>query len=107
MGAMLAYDPAVQTGYALLPTLASLLIAVGFAGAGFAAAARLSGWRSALAAGGLVGFGIALMHFTGMSAYRVQGWIFWDLGYVAASVAIGLAFAETPTQAAGHLRRVS
>jgi signal transduction histidine kinase/CheY-like chemotaxis protein len=87
---MLAYDPAVRTGYAPLLTLASLLIAIVFSGAGFKLASRLSGWRSPVIGGAALGAGIALMHFTGMSAYRVQGWVLWDPRYVAAAIAIGL-----------------
>jgi signal transduction histidine kinase len=92
--AMLAFDPGMRTGYGPLTTLASLGIAVGFAGAGFAVAAPArDGRRRVLAGGALLGVGIALMHFTGMAALRVQGVLRWDIPYVVASVVIGTVFA--------------
>ena len=47
--------------------------------------------RFAPAAGGAVlGLALAGMHYAGMLAYRVEGLVQWNLGYVAASVVIGV-----------------
>lgn len=43
--------------------------------------------------GGLLGATIAAMHYTGMSAYRVDGVVEWRWSYVIVSVACGIAFA--------------
>jgi len=97
--AMLAFEPGLRTGYAPLITLASLVIAVAFAGMGFAAAApSADGKRQVLAGGALLGVGIALMHFTGMAALRVQGLLQWDAGYVIAAVVVGTVFATAALQ---------
>jgi signal transduction histidine kinase len=87
--AMLAFKPGLRTGYEPLPTLASLLIAVAFASIAFAVA-RIGRRWGRCAAGGLLGAGIGLMHYTGMAGFRTQGWLEWDRAYVAASLAIGV-----------------
>jgi len=104
--AMLAFEPGVRMGYAPLGTLASLVIAVAFAGAGFAAATPgANGRRQVLAGGALLGVGIALMHFTGMAALRVQGVLGWDIPYVVASVIVGTAFATAALAIGGPGQR--
>ena len=90
--AMLAYEPTVSTAYNLALTVASLLIAIGFAGAGFAVASRQKGWRSSLPGGLLLGSGVGLMHFTGMAAYQIQGLVLWSGVYVATAIVLGLVF---------------
>ena len=42
--------------------------------------------------GALVGGGIATMHYTGMAAFRIAGFIVWDETLVAASIALGCGF---------------
>ena len=66
-------------------TLLSLLIAIGAAVPGLLLALRTGAW-SQLLGGGLVGASVATMHYTGMAAYRIDGFVFWDAGYVLASV---------------------
>ena len=83
--AMMAYiaDAPVRLDFGY--TIASLVIAIGAAAPGIALAA--SRWRWAGAAGGaLVGLAISAMHYTGMAAYRIDGIVTWDLGYVALSL---------------------
>jgi NO-binding membrane sensor protein with MHYT domain len=94
--AMLAFRTGLPTGFALLGTLASLVVAVlsttiGFAGGSLSLARSRQG-LAALAGGLVVGLGITFMHYVGMSAYRTEGALQWDGGYVAASVLIGAAF---------------
>ncbi|MDR4306782.1 EAL domain-containing protein [Chelatococcus sambhunathii] len=89
--AMLAYAPGLPSGYDLNLTVLSLVVAVLLTGA----ALRLSLWRrlpaSAWIGGGVIGLGIAAMHYLGMAAYEVAGTIRWSAALVAASILIGVA----------------
>ena len=94
--AMLAFKTGLPTGYAALPTLGSLGVAILSTTAGFAVAAAAAGRRPrtrAVAGGLVVGLGITFMHYVGMSGYRTSGHIAWDTGYVLASVLVGAACA--------------
>jgi diguanylate cyclase (GGDEF)-like protein/PAS domain S-box-containing protein len=90
--AMLAYEDSIPTAYDPTLTAASLLIAIVATTIGFSWSAR-GGWRNAVAGGAIIGFGISLMHFVGMSALIVGGHIEWDAPYVAAAVVIGVLLA--------------
>src|ERR1700733_1183822 len=90
--AMLAYDPAVGTGYNLAITILSLLIAVLITGAGLAAALLDLGRWTAAFGGAVVGGGIAAMHYTGMMALEVPGRMTWAPHLVVASIVLGIAF---------------
>jgi len=87
--AMLAYQPNIPIGYDLSLTLLSIAAAISINGAGWWLALRDGRW-SAPAGGAAVGIGIGTMHFIGMSALNVSGWIRWDAGFVIASVLIGV-----------------
>jgi diguanylate cyclase (GGDEF)-like protein len=85
--AMLAFKTGAPVTFDPVLTIVSLLIAIFGIFAGF--------WVSAVkipfaaAAGGvLVGMGVASMHYTGMSAYHIDGLVNWNQSYVAASVAV-------------------
>jgi diguanylate cyclase (GGDEF)-like protein len=90
--AMLAYEPNVPTAYNIALTAASLVAAIAITsiGLGVAVAAR-SRWGAA-AGGGIVGAGIAGMHYLGMFALEVPGHVTWSLDLVSASILLGLAF---------------
>jgi PAS domain S-box-containing protein len=95
--AMLAFKTGLPTGYAVLGTMGSLVVAVvgttlGFAG-GSASLARSRPRLAAVAGGLVVGLGITFMHYVGMSGYRTEGALRWDGAYVCASVLIGAVFA--------------
>src|SRR5262245_46316422 len=86
--AMLAFSPNGPTGYDLVLTLLSLVAAI--AVTGFAYFLAIDGGVPMRALGGaLVGGGIAAMHYTGMAAFRIPGYIEWDGTLVAASIALG------------------
>lgn len=86
--AMLAFSPGGPTGYDLALTLLSLIAAI--AVTGFAYYTAINGGLPMRALGGvLVGGGIAAMHYTGMAAFRIAGFIVWDEALVGASVALG------------------
>ncbi|MFC1455561.1 EAL domain-containing protein [Microvirga arabica] len=90
--AMLAFSPALPTGYNIALTAISLLAAVALTGLGFCLA-LMPGFAGAMWLGGaIVGGGIAAMHYTGMAAFEVAGTIAWDPILVAASIVLGALF---------------
>jgi PAS domain S-box-containing protein len=93
--AMLAFKTGLPTGYAALPTLGSLVVAVASTTLGFAiASGGTTPSRLRTTCGGLtVGLGITAMHYVGMLGYRTTGVLAWDVNYVAASVVVGSVFA--------------
>jgi len=94
---MLAFRSALPTTYDSLLTLASLLIAIFVTGAGFCIAdSSLSKWTS-IAAGSVIGTGIAMMHYLGMSAMSISGHIRWDPLLVVASITMGILFSAAAT----------
>ncbi|WP_426410558.1 EAL domain-containing protein [Bradyrhizobium ganzhouense] len=88
--AMLAYEPGVSTGYGIALTALSLAVAMILTSAGFGVAVSSAGrWRAA-AGGGIIGAGIASMHYLGMWALEVPGHVTWSLGLVFVSIALGM-----------------
>jgi diguanylate cyclase (GGDEF)-like protein/PAS domain S-box-containing protein len=90
--AMLAYDPGIGAGYNLPLTILSLLFAVAITGVGFSVAALGSTRWTAALGGAVVGLGVAVMHFTGMSALELPGRIIWSPDIVVAAVVSGIIF---------------
>lgn len=95
--AMMGYETDVLAGYEPTATLASLVLAIFATGAGFSIAAATQRSLLVEAGGGLVGAGIAGMHYIGMSGYQVQGHLEWNSGYVAASLVAGAVFGALAT----------
>ncbi|MGD9922042.1 MAG: diguanylate cyclase, partial [Pseudorhodoplanes sp.] len=88
--AMLAYSPGVPLGYGIGLTALSLVAAITITGVGFWIALA-DDWHFAAPLGGaVVGGGIAVMHYTGMSALEVPGRVTWDIPIVVASIAFGV-----------------
>ncbi len=90
---MLAYDPAVPVAYNIDLTVMSLLAATIITGLGMAAAVFVPGRWGALVGGGIIGIGVACMHYLGMSALELPGHVAWDLPLVVASIVVGIALA--------------
>ncbi|HEX4096300.1 MAG TPA: MHYT domain-containing protein, partial [Caulobacteraceae bacterium] len=103
--AMLAYAPAMHSGYEPLGTAASFLMPILGAGAAFtlAAESRKTSWT--VAAGLILGTSLALMHFTGMKAFQPLALLRWDVRYVAAAVVVGMAALTGAMIAAQRARR--
>jgi diguanylate cyclase (GGDEF)-like protein len=100
--AMIAYQPDLPVGYDLGLTLLSIAAAILINGAGWWLALR--GTRaSALSGGALVGAGIGTMHYIGMSALNIAGWLVWDQALVLASLVIGIVLSAAAV--AEHRRR--
>src|SRR5256884_2476985 len=74
-----------------LPIL-SLAAAAAVTGTGLAVAVYGSPRWSAPLGGGIVGAGVACMHYTGMWAVELPGYVTWSLPLVVASVALGMLF---------------
>ncbi|MBB5051959.1 NO-binding membrane sensor protein with MHYT domain [Afipia massiliensis] len=90
--AMLAYEPGVSSGYGIALTALSLAAAMILTSCGLAFAANdPSRWRAPIG-GGIMGAGIASMHYLGMWALEVPGRVVWSLDLVAASIVLGLLF---------------
>ncbi|MBB4084434.1 diguanylate cyclase domain-containing protein, partial [Sphingomonas carotinifaciens] len=88
--AMMAFRAHAPVVLDPLLTLLSLLAAIGLAVPGLATAATCKQWGG-LAGGSIVGIAISLMHYLGMSGYRVDGIVTWAWGYVVASVLLSVA----------------
>jgi len=93
--AMLAFSPALQTGYNIALTVISLLAAVWLTGMGFYLALMVRPVGALWSGGAIVGGGIAVMHYTGMAAFDIAGTITWDWPLVIASVMLGALFGAT------------
>lgn len=101
--AMLAYDVQVPVVFDPLMTMFSLLIVIAGSGLAFHLATKPGTARSAIA-GAVLGLSISAMHYTGMLAYHVDGFIEWDASYIVYSVAIAAAFGAASLAAIGHGR---
>ncbi|MDR6285701.1 diguanylate cyclase (GGDEF)-like protein [Methylopila jiangsuensis] len=86
--AMLAFEPGVPTGYDVSVTALSLVFAIFLTGFGLWIAI---GPRPALG-GAVFGAGVAVMHFTGMAAFKTQGALSWDAPLVLAAIGLGALF---------------
>jgi diguanylate cyclase (GGDEF)-like protein len=87
--AMLAFSPGLPSGYNVVLTLLSLIAAIILTGLGLAVALSRALPGSAWLGGMIVGGGIAVLHYTGMAAFEIEGRIVWDPVLVAASIALG------------------
>ena len=88
--AMLAYDPGIGIGFNLWLTALSLVLAAAITGTGLAIAVYVPGPWGAAAGGAVVGAGVACMHYTGMSAVELPGYLAWDPTLVTASIGLGM-----------------
>jgi diguanylate cyclase (GGDEF)-like protein/PAS domain S-box-containing protein len=90
--AMLAYDPGIAVTYSIGLTAISLVAAALITTIGLTVAVNLSSRWSAALGGGIVGGGVASMHYLGMAALQIPGHISWEIHLVALSVLLGIAF---------------
>ena len=87
---MLAYQPSLVVDYDATLTLFSLFIATVIAGAGLTVAVYFPSW--VLAAGAVVGLGIAGMHPIAMRALQIPGHFVSASGLTIASIVFGVLF---------------
>ena len=105
MIALLAFDPGMAAGFEPIMTALSLLIAIGGIGLGMALAVGRRHRLRRLAAGLILGLGIAALHYLGQASYRVTGQVAWDMSLVAVSCLIGLALFGLALVLAGERNR--
>src|SRR5262249_37564297 len=87
--AMLAYDPGSIAGYNIGITLLSLVFAIATVAFGLWIALYDGGRANITLGGAVVGLGVAVMHYTGMTALEVPARISWSTDLVVASILIG------------------
>jgi diguanylate cyclase (GGDEF)-like protein len=102
--AMLAYDIQMPVVFDPLLTMVSLLMVIAGSGCAFWLA-MLPGAKRSVVAGTLLGSSIAVMHYTGMAAYHVDGVVRWDAAYILISLVIAAASGAASLVAVGHGRR--
>ncbi|MGD0144663.1 MAG: MHYT domain-containing protein [Rhizomicrobium sp.] len=85
--AMLAYRAGLPVGYEPGLTLLSVVIAIVVCTAGFSIALSRLG---PILGGAITGAAISAMHYAGMASVRIPADAVWNLGYVTASVVIGI-----------------
>jgi diguanylate cyclase (GGDEF)-like protein len=90
--AMVAYRPGVDTGYEPVTTILSMMAAVALIGGAVEAFVRWRSKTAAALAGGLFGAGVGVMHYAGMEAFRLEGYLIWNRHLVAASILLGIGF---------------
>jgi diguanylate cyclase (GGDEF)-like protein len=94
---MLAYMLPGMVGYDPVLTIMSLSIALITTTGGFAVASRNAQSSLVEAGGVIVGIGIAVMHFTGIAAFKASVHVEWDWRYAVAAVFFGAAFGALAT----------
>ena len=93
--AMLAFSPGVASGYNVVLTSLSLVLAIAITGIGLGVSLEKSVPGCAWLGGAIVGGGIATMHYTGMAAFEVAGRITWNPALVAISITLGALIGAT------------
>jgi NO-binding membrane sensor protein with MHYT domain/methyl-accepting chemotaxis protein len=88
--AMLSYDPGILIAYNLVLTALSLVLAVIVTSAGLGVAVQARQTWGGAAGGGIVGMGVACMHYLGMWAVEVPGRISWSIDLVLVSILLGM-----------------
>ena len=90
--AMLAYDPGFGIAYDIGLTALSLTMAVALTCGGLCFAIYIPARWAAPVGGGIIGAGVATMHYLGMWALELPGRITWSPELVLASVMLGMLF---------------
>jgi diguanylate cyclase (GGDEF)-like protein/PAS domain S-box-containing protein len=102
--AMLAYEPSVAVAYDINLTLLSLVMALAVTTVGLAVAAFGAARWAGPAGGAVVGAGIAGMHYLGMAALEMPGFLVWSTDLVAASILLGILFGSVSLSMAVRFR---
>jgi methyl-accepting chemotaxis protein len=90
--AMLAYNPGFSIAYNIGLTTLSFVAAATVTGIGLSVAVYGGRGSGAAVGGGIVGAGVACMHYLGMWAVELPGRVTWSLDLVAASIILGMLF---------------
>jgi methyl-accepting chemotaxis protein len=88
--AMLAYQPGIPIAYDVNLTVLSLVAAALVTTGGLAVAVIFPVRWGAPLGGGIIGAGVACMHYLGMAAVELPGHVEWDVPLVIASIVLGM-----------------
>ena len=88
--AMLAYQPGIPIAYDINLTILSLVAAALVTAGGLAVAVIFPARWGAPIGGGVIGAGVACMHYLGMAAVELPGHVEWDVPLVVASIVLGM-----------------
>jgi NO-binding membrane sensor protein with MHYT domain len=88
--AMLAYEPGIPIAYDVNLTILSLVAAALVTAGGLAVAVIFPARWGAPIGGGVIGAGVACMHYLGMAAVELPGHVEWDVPLVVASIVLGM-----------------
>ncbi len=88
--AMLSYDPGIAVAYNLGLTTLSLILAVIITSLGLSTVLYIKSLWGSVIGGGIVGAGVACMHYVGMHAVELPGRVSWSIDLVIVSVALGM-----------------
>jgi diguanylate cyclase (GGDEF)-like protein/PAS domain S-box-containing protein len=88
--AMLAYHPGYNVTYDFGLTILSLFMAIVVTSGGLGVAVYVPARWGAALGGGLVGGGVATMHYIGVWAMYLPGWIMWEADLVVTSILLGM-----------------
>jgi diguanylate cyclase (GGDEF)-like protein len=91
--AMLAYDPGISIAYDVVLTLLSLIVAALVTAAGLSVAVYGKIDAAPSIGGGIVGAGVACMHYLGMWAVQIPGTVSWNPFLVLVSILLGAGLA--------------
>jgi len=83
---MLAHQPVTRFDYDLVTTVGSLIIAAAGVAAGLLTAVHVQSAAGRVLGGLLAAAAVSAMHYTGMAAVRLQGFLTWDPGLVIGGV---------------------
>jgi methyl-accepting chemotaxis protein len=90
--AILAYDPGIPIAYSISLTALSLAVAVTITAGGLSVAVYSPARWGPPIGGGIVGGGVACMHYLGMWSVELPGRVTWSVDLVLASIVLGMIF---------------
>ena len=96
---MLAYNPSDDHGFNVLYTALSLLIVLLFSASSFTLFAYSKSRILRIVAGGVLGIGIAMMHYSGMKGWMPNGTMVWDKQLVTISIIVGISLSMLSMEA--------
>lgn len=88
--AMLAFSPAIPSGFEFGLTALSVFAAITFSWIGFNLMVRLA---RPVIGGAVVGIGVGTMHYVGMAGFTLRATQSWDPAFIAASMILGVSIA--------------
>ncbi|UYP19033.1 signal protein [Rhodococcus sp. Z13] len=103
-GSAIRYDLA-PTVFSVVLAVAATLLGLWIADVQSVSTRSVPEWLRLGVGGVLMGVAVSLMHYSGMSAIRIQGTIEHEIGYVVGSVAIGIVASTVALALARRTRR--